>query len=79
MAGTTLLRIAALAAAIYGIQSPLVMMLPEKRLAIPALEMCDFTVDAGGYFLRYAGIISLFAVIGHYVAAGLQTLQRQRS
>lgn len=48
------------------------MMLPEKLLAIPALDMWDFTVDASGFLLRYAAIVGLFAVIGHYLAMGLQ-------
>lgn len=73
--GAVAARLAALLIAALGIQSTLVMMLPEKLLAIPALEMWDFTVDAGEFLLRYAAIIGLFAVIGHYLAKGLQTIR----
>jgi hypothetical protein len=76
--GTMASRFIALAVVAFGIQSALVMMLAEKLLAIPALEMWDFTVDAGGFLLRYAAIVSLFTVIGHYLAKGLQAL-RSRS
>lgn len=77
--GTAAGRFIALAVAAFGIQSALVMLLAEKLLAIPALEMWDFTVDAGGFLLRYAGIIGLFAVIGHYLAKGLQALRSKPS
>lgn len=73
--GTIAARLVALIIAAFGVQSTLVMMLPEKLLAIPALEMWDFTIDAGGFLLRYAAIIGLFAVIGHYLAKGLQTIR----
>lgn len=74
-AGTMIARILALVIAVYGVQSSLVMLLPEKLLAIPALEMWDFTIDAGGFFIRYAAIVGLFVVIGHYLAAGLQAFR----
>lgn len=74
-AGTMIARVLALVIAVYGVQSSLVMLLPEKLLAIPALEMWDFTIDAGGFFIRYAAIVGLFVVIGHYLAAGLQAFR----
>ena len=77
--GTIVGRFIALAIVAFGIQSALVVMLPEKLLAIPALEMWDFTVDAGGFLMRYAAIIGLFAVIGHYLAKGLQALRSKSS
>lgn len=72
-------RFTALVIAAFGIQSALVMLLPEKLLAIPALEMWDFAIDAVGFLLRYAAIIGLFAVIGHYLANGLQALRSRPS
>ncbi|QYO78383.1 DUF4405 domain-containing protein [Devosia salina] len=74
-AGTMIARVLALVIAIYGVQSSLVMLLPEKLLAIPALDMWDFTIDAGGFFIRYAAIVGLFVVIGHSLATGLQAFR----
>lgn len=76
--GTIAAHAIALAVVAFGIQSALVAMLPEKLLAIPALEMWDFTVDAGGFLLRYGSIVGLFAVIGHYLAKGLQALRSRQ-
>jgi len=70
--GAAMARLLALGIAAFGIHSLLVMMLPEKLFAVPALEMWDFTVDAGGFFLRYGAIVGLFVVIGHYLAVALQ-------
>lgn len=75
VAGTMIARVLAMVIAVYGVQSSLVMLLPEKLLAIPALEMWDFTIDTGGFFIRCSAIVGLFVVIGHYLAAGLHAFR----
>jgi hypothetical protein len=70
--GTIILRAAAAAIALYGIYSSLVMLLGEKLLNVPALDMWDFNANAWGFFLHYASIVGLFACAGHYFAVWLQ-------
>lgn len=65
----------ALAAAIaaFGLLSWNVVLLGDKLLNLPALQMWDFNADSVGFFLHYGAIAGLFAVLGHYAAAWLQS------
>lgn len=70
--GTIIVRAAAVAIALYGIYSFGAVLLGEKLLNVPALDMWDFNANAWGFFFHYASIVGLFAGAGHYFAAWLQ-------
>ena len=72
-------RAGALVIALYGAYSMMQVLLVDKLLNIPALDMWDFTTNAGGFLLHYASIVGLFACFGHYLAAALQSLRSARA
>lgn len=59
--------------AVYGVYSWQAVLLGNKLLNIPALEMWDFNANASGFFVHYGSILGLAAVVGYYFALWLQS------
>ncbi|GGF62387.1 hypothetical protein GCM10007301_22610 [Azorhizobium oxalatiphilum] len=69
---TMILRAASIVLLAFGLISTIEMGLGPKLLLQPNLDMWDFNDEAVGFFARYAAIIGMFGVIGHYGSGGLR-------
>lgn len=64
--GTTALRVAAMAIAIWGVRSSLEMAFGSKLMLTYSLDIWDFKESTGGFFINYASIVGLYAALVHY-------------
>ena len=63
---TTVLRVAALAIAIWGVKSSFEMAFGTKLMLTYSLDMWDFSESTHGFFIGYASIVGLYVAITHY-------------
>lgn len=73
-----LLRVTALAIAVYGIHSAIVMGIGSKLTAEVSMDFWDFEASTFRFFAHTASILALGVFLGHYTAQWLRNWKKRR-
>jgi hypothetical protein len=73
---SSILRLLALAIAVYGVHSSFEMSFGSKLMLVVTLDMWDFNESTPDFFLNYFSIMGLYAVLTYYILQWLRMRRR---